>query len=39
MVRLIASDIDGTLIPYGSAALDPALFGLIRRLRDRGVQF
>lgn len=39
MVRLIASDIDGTLIPYGAAALDPALFGLIRRLRDRSVLF
>lgn len=39
MVRLIASDIDGTLLPYGAAALDPALFGLIRRLRDRGVLF
>ena len=23
MVRLIASDIDGTLIPYGAAALAP----------------
>ena len=39
MVKLIVSDIDGTLIPYGASALDPGLFSRIRRLRERGVLF
>ena len=39
MVKLIASDIDGTLLRYGQTALPPALFDLIRRLRSAGVLF
>lgn len=39
MVKLIASDIDGTLMKYGQTALPPALFELIRRLRSAGVLF
>lgn len=39
MVKLIASDIDGTLMKYGQTALPPALFDLIRRLRSAGVLF
>lgn len=39
MVKLIASDIDGTLLSYGETSLPPALFGLIRRLRAAGVLF
>ena len=39
MIKLIVSDIDGTLLPYGSAALDEKLFELILRLRERGVIF
>jgi Cof subfamily protein (haloacid dehalogenase superfamily) len=39
MIRLIVSDIDGTLLPYGQAELEPELFLLIRRLRERGVVF
>lgn len=39
MVKLIASDIDGTLLRYGETSLPPALFGLIRRLRSAGVLF
>ena len=38
MVKLIASDIDGTLLSYGETALPSALFDLIRRLRSAGVQ-
>ncbi len=37
--RLIACDIDGTLIPYGEKELPPGLFGLVGRLMDRGVFF
>lgn len=39
MVKLIASDIDGTLMRYGETSLPPALFDLIRRLRTAGVLF
>ncbi len=39
MVKLIASDIDGTLIPYGESELPRALFPLIRRLRAAGIHF
>ncbi len=37
--RLIASDIDGTLIPYGERTLPPDLFPLIRRLGRQGILF
>lgn len=39
MVKLIASDIDGTLLSYGETALPAALPGLIQRLRAAGVLF
>lgn len=39
MVKLIASDIDGTLLSYGEKRLPSALFDLIRRLRAAGVLF
>ncbi len=37
--KLIASDIDGTLIPYGRFTLPEELFPLIRRLERQGVLF
>lgn len=39
MLKLIATDIDGTLIPYGQIALPPDLFPLVRRLHAAGVLF
>ncbi len=39
MIKLIASDIDGTLIPYGERELPQGLFSLIRRLKAAGVLF
>ena len=39
MIKLIASDIDGTLLPYGQKELTPRLFPLIERLWARGVLF
>lgn len=39
MIRLIASDIDGTLLQGGERALSEELFGLIRQLHDKGIRF
>lgn len=39
MIKLIASDIDGTLIPYGQKALPQELFPLLRRIRQAGIYF
>lgn len=38
-IRLIATDIDGTLLPEGTSCLNPEFFELIRRLKRKGVSF
>lgn len=39
MIKLIVSDIDGTLLEDGGHELNPELFDVILQLRNRGVQF
>ena len=39
MIRLIVSDIDGTLVPEGCTDLNPEYFDVIRALSDQGVSF
>ncbi len=39
MLRLLACDIDGTLMPYGERKLDPAIFPVIERLINCGIEF
>lgn len=39
MIKLIACDIDGTLIPYGEHALPQELFPLVHALREQGILF
>lgn len=39
MIRLIVSDIDGTLLHGGAREIDPVIFSEIDRLADRGVAF
>lgn len=39
MIRLIASDIDGTLLPYGETAIPQEIFEEIERLKRKGVLF
>ena len=39
MIRLIASDIDGTLLQNGGTAIAPAVFDHIHRLREAGILF
>ena len=39
MIRLIISDIDGTLVPEGGSNINPEYMAVIRELLDLGVQF
>lgn len=39
MIRLVASDIDGTLLPYGQKEIPDEIFDLIRRMEERGILF
>lgn len=39
MIRLVASDIDGTLLPYGATEIPAEIFQEISRLAERGVLF
>ncbi|MEY8353043.1 HAD family hydrolase [Lachnospiraceae bacterium 54-53] len=39
MIKLIASDIDGTLVTDGSHEINPELYDVILRLRAKGIQF
>lgn len=39
MIKLVASDIDGTLVPDGQSCLNPELHDVILKLRERGIQF
>ena len=39
MIKLVVSDIDGTLLPYGETQLNPRLFSLIKQLEEQGITF
>ena len=39
MIRLIASDIDGTLLLHGAREIPQEMFETIRELKQRGIQF
>ncbi len=39
MIKLIASDIDGTLVKDGEHRLNPEFFDVILKLREKGIQF
>lgn len=39
MIRLVASDIDGTLLPYGDRDIPEEVFAQIRRLEGKGILF
>ena len=39
MIRLIASDIDGTLLQNGATEIPEEIFQEIRRLAERGILF
>ena len=39
MIKLIASDIDGTLVPDGTHEIDTRIYDVIRRLKEKGIVF
>ena len=39
MIKLIASDIDGTLVPDGTDKIDPRMMDVIKRCRRNGIYF
>lgn len=39
MIKLIATDIDGTLVQDGGSTVNPELYDVILKLRGKGVQF
>ena len=38
-IRLVCSDLDGTLLQYGKKELEGEIFDQIRALHDRGILF
>ena len=39
MIKLIVSDIDGTILPEGTDLINPKLYDAIRILREKGIRF
>lgn len=39
MIKLIASDIDGTLVRDGSADINPEIFDVVMQLKEKGIVF
>lgn len=39
MIKLIASDLDGTLLPEGTQDINPELYDIVRALNDKGIIF
>lgn len=39
MIKLIASDLDGTLLPEGQATLDSEIYDVILELKEKGIPF
>ena len=39
MIKLVASDIDGTLVPEGTTSINPEFYEIIRKLKEKGILF
>lgn len=39
MIKLVASDLDGTLLPEGTADINPRIYEVIRKLQAAGITF
>ena len=38
MIKLVASDIDGTLVPEGTTSINPEFYEIIRKLKEKGIR-
>lgn len=39
MIKLVVSDVDGTLAPDGTFDIDPEIYNVIKQLKEKGVRF
>ncbi len=39
MIKLIASDLDGTVLPEGTADINPEFYEVVKKLKDQGIIF
>lgn len=39
MIKLIASDLDGTIVPEGTKEINPEFYDVVRKLHDKGIIF
>lgn len=39
MIKLIASDLDGTLLKNGAQEPNPRIYDIIKRLKEKGIRF
>ena len=39
MIKLVVTDIDGTLLPEGTDRMPPRLYEIVRQLKERGILF
>ncbi|MDO4321065.1 MAG: HAD family hydrolase [Lachnospiraceae bacterium] len=39
MIKLVVSDIDGTLLPEGTDRINPEIYEIIRELKEKGIMF
>lgn len=39
MIKLIASDVDGTLVPDGTFNINPEIYDIIKKLKEKGIVF
>ena len=39
MIKLVVSDVDGTLVPDGTFDINPEIYDVIRELKNRGITF
>ena len=39
MIKLVASDVDGTLVPDGTFEIDPEIYDVIKKLKEKGITF
>ena len=39
MIKLVASDVDGTLVPDGTFEINPEIYDVIKALKEKNITF